>query len=167
MERTPAYRFTVEDPNDPRIAELKQSIKINNQLQREAARMVQDVYPLFRVRLMPRGPRVEAAWGDFRSRRAYDSYLPIRHGVRYDVYVHRDTTAEWMMQREFDTGLTPGQLKRLDRELNEFRKQEWEMHRRLREKGIHRDNGEYMSKAKRIVSMLDRGIPGHIIDRIV
>lgn len=41
-----------------------------------------------RVRLMPRGPRVQAALSDYGRARAYDSYLPQRYAVRFDVYIH-------------------------------------------------------------------------------
>ena len=87
-ERTEAYQFTTTNKNDERITELKRKIAFCNKLSREASRDSYNntVHPLWRVRLMPRGRRVEAAWADFRSRRAYDSYLPIRHGSHFDVY---------------------------------------------------------------------------------
>lgn len=172
MYRTEAYQFTTDDKNDPRIAELKAKIAFTNKMSREATRgwnYNSTVHALWRVRLMPRGPRVEAAWGDYRSRRAYDSYLPIRHGTHFDVYVHRDTTAEWMMRRELDTGLTPGQLKRLDDEQNALRNAEWAMHQRLREAGIYQDSmtDGHISKEKYIEALYDRGLPEAYIKRMV
>ena len=168
IERTDAYQFTTTDLNDPRINELKANVAFNNRLSREATRgwnHSKIVHALWRVRLMPRGARTEAAWGDYRSRRAYDSYLPQRHGDRFDVYLHRDSTAEWMMQREIDTGLTQGQLKRLDRERDELRKQEWEMHSRLRDAGMYTVEGEYVSREVAIKHDRDIGLPEHWIER--
>lgn len=40
-----------------------------------------------RVRLMGRGPRRQAAIQDYGRKHAYDSYLPQRHAVRFDVYI--------------------------------------------------------------------------------
>ena len=166
--RTKAFQFTTEDRNDPRISELKNEIKFVNKLSREATRHAyynKHVHALWRVRLMPRGARVEAAWSDYKSRRAYDSYLPIRHGTRFDVYVHRDTTGEWMMQRELDTGLTPGQLRRVDRERDELRKQEWEMHKRLQAQGLYEYDGVWVSKEIAIKYDRANGLPEHWIER--
>ena len=42
---------------------------------------------LFRVRLMGRGPRVQAALNDYGRRRSYDAYLPQRYAQRFDVYI--------------------------------------------------------------------------------
>ena len=173
MKRTDSYQFTVTDPKDPRIVELKKQIAFCNKLSREATRGYNyndTVHALWRVRLMPRGKRVEAAWGDYRSRRAYDSYLPIRHGSHYDVYVHRDSTAEDMMQRELDTGLKPGQLKRLDAEQNALRLEETRMFQRLRDQGIHAtytpEGLKFESREKRIKDLRDRGISEATIERL-
>ena len=168
-DRTDAYQFTTEDRNDPEIKSLKAKIAFANKLSREATRDSAQwsgkVNALFRVRLMPRGPRVEAAWGDYRSRRAYDSYLPLRHGTHFDVYVHRDTTAEWMMQREVDTGLSQGQLRRVDRERDELRKQEWEMRKRLQAQGLWEYDGVWVSKETAIKYDRANGFPEHWIER--
>lgn len=44
--------------------------------------------PLYRVRLMPRGPRKAAALLDGKHPRSYDQYLPMRHAKWFDVYIH-------------------------------------------------------------------------------
>ena len=165
--RTEAYQFTTTDPKDERILELKRMLKFTNKLSREATRngWNRTVHALWRVRLMPRGKRIEPAWQDYRSRSAYYSYLPIRHGSRFDVYVHRDTTGEWMMQRELDTGLTPGQLRRVDRERDELRKQEWEMHKRLQAQGLYEYDGVWVSKETAIKYDRANGFPEHWIER--
>ena len=41
----------------------------------------------YRVRLMGRGPRAQAALQDYGRKRAYDAYLPQRYAVKFDVYV--------------------------------------------------------------------------------
>ena len=173
MMRTEAYQFTTTDRNDPRIASLKRKIAFANKLSREATRgfnYSRTVNALWRVRLMPRGPRVEAAWADYRSRRAYDSYLPQRHGTRFDVYVHHDSTAEWMMRRELDTGLTPGQLRRIDQAQDELRAHEAELDRELRDNGVcvyYDTNGkQYQSLERRIEEMRDRGMSEETIKRL-
>lgn len=172
-DRTEAYQFTTTDLNDPRIAELKRKIAFTNKLSREATRgwnYNSTVHALWRVRCMPRGGRVEAAWGDYRSRRAYDSYLPHRHGSRFDVYVHRDTTAEYQMSRELATGLTPGQLRRVDNARDELRKHEAELDRELQANGVHvyYDQGgkQYQSLERRIEEMRDRGMSEETIKRL-
>ena len=166
--RTKAFQFTTEDRNDPRISELKNKIRFVNKLSREATRHAyynKHVHALWRVRLMPRGARVEAAWTDFKSRRAYDSYLPIRHGTRFDVYVHRDTTGEWMMQRELDTGLSQGQLRYIDRERDELRKQEWEMRKKFQAQGFWEIDGVWVEKSVAMAYDKANGLPEQWIER--
>lgn len=41
----------------------------------------------YRVRLMGRGPRAQAALKDYGRSNAYDAYLPQRYAVKFDVYV--------------------------------------------------------------------------------
>lgn len=43
---------------------------------------------LYRVRLMARGPRRQAAIADGLRKCAYDSSLPQRHATHFDVYIH-------------------------------------------------------------------------------
>ena len=133
--------MTVTDKNDPRVLEMKKHVAFANKLSREETRNGYsrgNVNPIWRVRFMSRGPRVEAAWDDFRSRRAYDSYLPQRHANRFDVYIHRDRTAEWMMQRELDTGLTPGQLRSIDKANDAIRLAEFEEMKKLNAQGLYK-----------------------------
>ena len=94
--RTPAYQFTVMETNDLLLLRLKAEVARHNKAMRALARQTGLEYyadRLKRVRLMPRGPRVEAAWGDYKSKRAYDSYLPMRHGTHFDVYINSDDKA--------------------------------------------------------------------------
>ena len=94
--RTPAYQFTVFETNDLLLLRLKQEVARHNKAMRALARQTGLEYyadRLKRVRLMPRGPRVEAAWQDYKSKRAYDSYLPMRHGTHFDVYINADDKA--------------------------------------------------------------------------
>ena len=134
--RTDAYKFTVKDLNDPEVRNLKQVIAAHNAEVRKACRRNKygtgEYYAnqLKRVRIMPRGARVEAAWGDYKSRRAYDSYLPIRHGETFDIYVDQDKTATYVMQRELQTGQTPGEQAKINRLQNEIWKITAEAHTR-------------------------------------
>ena len=165
--RTEAYQFTTTDPKDERILELKRMLKFTNKLSREATRngWNRTVHALWRVRLMPRGKRIEPAWQDYRSRSAYYSYLPIRHGSRFDVYVHRDTTGEWMMQRELDTGLSQGQLRYIDRERDNLRLQEWAMRKRFQEQGFWEIDGVWVEKSVAMAYDKVNGLPEAWIQR--
>ena len=64
---------------------------------------------------MPRGPRAEAAEAMYRSRRAYDSYLPMGLGERFDVYVGDDSTAQYELQNELSTGMTVSEMRRISK----------------------------------------------------
>lgn len=119
--RTEDYKFTIYSLDDPALKQLREVVADHNKETRARCRRNKFgtgeyiANQLMRVRIMPRGKRVEAAWGDYKSRRAYDSYLPMRHGESFDIYVGRDTTAAYIMQRELQTGLTPGMQARIDR----------------------------------------------------
>ena len=172
MNRSEAYQFTVTDKKDPRVLKIKEHVAFANKLSREETRngYQRNVNPIWRVRFMPRGPRVEAAWDDFRSRRAYDSYLPQRHANRFDVYIHRDRTAEWMMQRELDTGLTPGQLRSIDKANDAIRLAEFEEMKKLQEAGLYKvhtvDGVQWQTREMRIEELRDRGVSETTIARM-
>lgn len=135
--RTEDYKFTVYSLDDPALKQLREVVADHNKETRARCRRNKFntgqyiANQLMRVRIMPRGPRVEAAWDDYKSRRAYDSYLPMRHGESFDVYVGRDTTAAYIMQRELQTGLTPGMQARIDRHQAEIWKIQQEGRNRL------------------------------------
>ena len=124
--RTQDYRFTVDSLDDADLAQLRDVVKAHNREIRKRCR--RNKYnngtwlakQIMRIRIMPRGPRVEAAWDDYKSRRAYDSYLPLRHGKTFDIYVGTDETARYVMQRELQTGLTPGMQAKIDRLQNQI-----------------------------------------------
>ena len=128
--RTADYVFTVDSLDDPQLKELRKTVANHNREVRKLCRRNQwnrgewHAQWLKRVRIMPRGERVEAAWGDYKSRRAYDSYLPLRHGKHFDVYVGQDTTARHVMQRELQTGLTPGMQAKIAKHQEEIWKLE-------------------------------------------
>ena len=135
--RTPDYKFTVDSLDDADLIQLRDVVSAHNAEIRKQCRRNQwnrgeyIANQLMRIRIMPRGPRVEAAWGDFKSRRAYDSYLPMRHGKTYDIYVGQDTTARYVMQRELQTGLTPGMQAKIAKHQEEIWKLEQEGRNRL------------------------------------
>ena len=64
---------------------------------------------------MPRGPRAEAAEAMYRSRRAYDSYLPMGLGEYFDVYVSDDSTAQYELQNELSTGMTVSEMRKISK----------------------------------------------------
>ena len=72
------------------------------------------------IRDRPRGPRAEAAEAMYRSRRAYVSYLPMGLGEYFDIYVGEDSTAQYELERELSTGMSPGELKKIDKLKNEI-----------------------------------------------
>ena len=122
---TPSYRFTTTDLECEELKELKDAIKKQNAntrcISRHYGRCMGELY---RVRIMPRGHRVtpslKRGWG----RRGYDSYLPIEHGEYFDIYVHTDGCAYYNLRREFETGLKPGELKKIEKLKNEIWKLE-------------------------------------------
>ena len=64
---------------------------------------------------MPRGPRAEAAEAMYRPRRAYDSYLPMGLGEWFDVYVGDNSTAQYELKRELDTGMTVSEMRKISK----------------------------------------------------
>ena len=103
MKRTsPSYIFTahVESAADmAQIAIVKRTVSASNKMAKnkfkwETTRalykgvQLPEKPTLFRVRLMPRGPRRAAALKDGLRRTAYDQSLPARHATHFDVYVH-------------------------------------------------------------------------------
>ena len=67
------------------------------------------------VCLVTRGPRAEAAEAMYRSRRAYDSYLPMGLGERFDIYVGDDSTAQYELQNELSTGMTVSEMRKISK----------------------------------------------------
>jgi hypothetical protein len=100
-ERTSNYIFTA-DPQSvadmQQIAIVKKTVKAMNDAARQAhvyarrnaifrCEPVPKAPTMKRVRLLGRGPRVQAALNDYGRRRAYDSYLPQRYATSFDVYI--------------------------------------------------------------------------------
>jgi len=136
--RTSSYRFTVKKLDDPSLTALKKSIIENNKQIRSMRRKYnRTLGKLMRVSIMPRGPRAAAAVKDYNDKmttymRSYQSYLPQRHATHFDVYVQDDSYAEYQWNRELETGLSPGQLKKADAAQHEIWKKQWEVRDRLR-----------------------------------
>ena len=119
--RTSDYMGTVTNLHDSDLERIKANVRIHNREVRAVTRKhKRTIGTLQRVRIMPRGPRAEAAEAMYRSRRAYDSYLPMGLGEYFDIYVGEDSTAQYELKRELDTGMTPGELKKIDRLKNEM-----------------------------------------------
>ena len=119
--RTSDYIGTVTNLHDSDLERIKANVRLRNREVRNVSRKHgRAIGTLQRVRIMPRGPRAEAAEAMYRSRRAYDSYLPMGLGEYFDIYVGEDSTAQYELKREIDTGMTPGELKKIDRLKNEM-----------------------------------------------
>lgn len=101
LVRSKSYVFTA-DPQSAvdmqQIAIIKKAVKSMNDQEKQAhvyacRRAEYRGEPLpkaprrYRVRLMGRGPRKQAAIQDYGRKYAYDSYLPQRYATRFDVYI--------------------------------------------------------------------------------
>ena len=132
--RTPAYQFTVTSLDDPELAALRKETKRHNKAMRDLARQTgQEYYAdnLRRVRVMPRGPRKVHASADYPHHTrggAYDSYLPLRYGKRFDIYIQKDDKA-YLLKEELRYGLRPGDQAVLDRHYNE----QWDLEAKQRD----------------------------------
>ena len=114
--RTSDYMGTVTNLHDSDLERIKANVRIHNREVRAVSRKHdRAIGTLRRVRIMPRGPRAEAAEAMYRSRRAYDSYLPMGLGEWFDVYVGDDSTAQYELKRELDTGMTPGEMRKISK----------------------------------------------------
>ena len=51
---------------------------------------------------MARGPRTKHSLNDFGTRRSYDQSLPHKYATHFDVYVRRDSYAEWLLQYQLE-----------------------------------------------------------------
>ena len=103
------YKFSTSDKNHSFVKALKQNAKQYNDRRKEFSQHDNDINadPI-RVRLMARGPRVGPSLKDYGNRRSYDTYLPIKYGTHFDVYVYdpRDGYAFKTYSRGFSDGMT-------------------------------------------------------------
>ena len=84
--RTQDYVGTTTNLHDDDLERIKANVNLHNQQVRATSRKYgRTIGQLRRVRIMPRGPRAEAAEAMHRYRRAYDSYLPMGLGERFDI----------------------------------------------------------------------------------
>ena len=166
--RTNNYRFTVTSRDDPHLAALRKEVKRNNKAMRALARQTGHEYYanyLKRVRLMPRGPRVEAAWSDYRSRRAYDSYLPMRHATHFDVYVQQDDKAYQLIQ-ELRYGITPGVRAKIDEQCQKIWDLENEFSHQMHQAGFYKFNDKWMTREAAANAMDEEGYPDIFVERV-
>lgn len=166
--RSEAYVFTVGSLDDPTLLALRKEIKRHNKAMRALARQTgQEYYAdrLKRIRVMPRGPRVEAAWDDYKSRKAYDSYLPMRHGTHFDIYIQDDDKA-YKLKTELRHGLTPGVQARLEQQRAEQLKLEWAHNKEMHDRGFYEYAGQWMTRDRAADAMEREGLPKSWTDRI-
>lgn len=130
------YKFTITGKDAPALAVLKEQIREHNKRIRERARSRGEFSPdwnknwtsLLRVKLQARGPRAIHARADFgpNRARAYDCSLPHRYATHFDVYVLQDSSGNWSLKREIETGQSPGVQRKIDKLKFEAMKLEWE-----------------------------------------
>ena len=114
--RTSDYMGTVTNLHDSDLERIKANVRLRNREVRNVSRKHgRAIGTLQRVRIMPRGPRAEAAEAMYRSRRAYDSYLPMGLGEYFDVYVGDDSTAQYELQNELSTGMTVSEMRKISK----------------------------------------------------
>ena len=114
--RTSDYIGTVTNLHDSDLERIKANVRLRNREVRNVSRKHgRAIGTLQRVRIMPRGPRAEAAEAMCRSRRAYDSYLPMGLGEWFDVYVGDDSTAQYELQNELSTGMTVSEMRKISK----------------------------------------------------
>ena len=114
--RTSDYMGTVSNLHDSDLERIKANVRIHNREVRAVSRKHgRAIGTLQRIRIMPRGPRAEAAEAMYRSRRAYDSYLPMGLGEYFDVYVGDDSTAQYELQNELSTGMTVSEMRKISK----------------------------------------------------
>ena len=120
---------------------------------------------LRRVRLMPRGPRVESAWTDYKSRRAYDSYLPMRHATHFDVYVQDDDKA-YLLVEELRTGIAPGVRAKINQQQAKIWEIEHEFNHQMHQAGFYMFDGKWMTRDKAADAMEEEGYPDIFVERV-
>ena len=126
LARTTDYVGTTDDyVNDPDVAALKESVARHNDWVRSSSRKHGRVIGnLLRVRVKPRGPR----------RRSYYHTL-VKDATHFDIYQGEDSANQYDLRREIDSGLTPGELKALDKLRSKIWRMELEGKMRKRRNG--------------------------------
>ena len=133
--RTSDYMGTVTNLHDSDLERIKANVRLRNREVRNVSRKHgRAIGTLQRVRIMPRGPRAEAAEAMYRSRRAYDSYLPMGLGEYFDVYVGDDSTAQYELQNELSTGMTVSEMRKISKLEHDIFMLKLEGRRRKRDK---------------------------------
>ena len=126
---------TVSNLHDSDLERIKANVRLRDREVRNVSRKHgRAIGTLQRVRIMPRGPRAEAAEAMYRSRRAYDSYLPMGLGEYFDVYVGDDSTAQYELQNELSTGMTVSEMRKISKLEHDIFMLKLEGRRRKRDK---------------------------------
>ena len=141
--RTDAYRGTIKSKDDWELSQIKKDVHGRNQLSRKNIRQYFNRYNkmpshihLERVQLMARGPRTKHSLNDFGTRRSYDQSLPHKYATHFDVYVRRDSYAEWLLQYQLEHNLTPSQWNYIQKMERRKMWMDVEIAKMLKEKGI-------------------------------
>lgn len=104
--RTSDYQGTTTDyTTDTDVLALKKSVALNNaEVRAKSRKQGSIVGTLGRVRVKGRGPRNSSFY-----------HTLVEDATHFDIYAGEDTEAMYQLQREFDTGLTPSQLRQFDK----------------------------------------------------
>lgn len=110
--RTSDYQGTTKDYlNDQDVINLKKSVALGNSATRDNSRRLGRITgTLGRVRVKPRGPRCSSWY-----------HTLVEEATHYDIYAGEDTEAMHQLRRELETGMTPGEMRRVDKLRNEAR----------------------------------------------
>jgi hypothetical protein len=132
--RTLAYRGTVTSKKDRDLLSLRTQVAEHNASIRHWARVMGKTgkNTLLRVSLMARGTRRDRQ-GVLYHHNA-DTSLQHDFAERFDVYVHDDSSGMYDLERELETGMTSGELRKYDNLMYKVRQLEWAGRQRKQER---------------------------------
>lgn len=131
--RTSGYVGSITSKDDSDYQNMLENCKRHNKHVRAVSRKYgRKIGDLMRVRLMGRGPRVEASMHYYNRPRALDSYLPLGLAESFDVYYDVDSTANYVLDVEMKTGQTAAEQRRIADLKHMAWMTEWEAKRRLK-----------------------------------
>lgn len=124
-----AYQFSVDNKQDEDLIVLQERVRAHNEMVRKMCRRfnrVSSYDKLQKVSLMARGPRLHEG-------RRYNTSLPHKYAVYFDVYLLEDNDAFLSLKREIVEGYTPSMWRKKCELENRARLIEFYAEQRLRE----------------------------------
>ena len=127
--RTEEYRGTTTNyKDDEDVKALKKSVRLHNEVVRANSRRLGRISGVLRrVRVKGRGPRLSSFY-----------HTLVSEATHFDIYEGEDTEAMYQFQREMDTGMSPGELRRYDKLKMEANQIKWNAIWRKRKKELLR-----------------------------